>query len=129
MNRDSLFGILFMFFVYFIPFIYYKILIRYKLKEVGIDISFLNFRQNFIQFNEILFISYNNQKMNIISSKTSFPNPRTVLPISKIYITTSRKANFGFGEKFKGYIIYPRDTLKFYREIKQRIKASEQIGI
>ncbi len=99
--------IFFVLYVYVALFGYHKILIRYKLEKDGIGIYFLNYQQNFIKYSEILFLSINNQKMNIVSSKTSFPDPRTVLPISKIYITTNRKVKFAFTEKFQGYVIYP----------------------
>jgi hypothetical protein len=126
---EVLFTPFFVLYVYVALFGYHKILIRCKLEEDGIGIYFLNFRQNFIKFNEVLFVSINNQKINIVSSNTSFPDPRTVLPISKIYITTNRKVKFAFTEKFQGYVIYPRDTLNFYREIKQKMNLPNQTEI
>ena len=126
MSSESIKIILLVFLLYSLPFIYFKLLVKYILTKDGIDISVFGFHQDLVKYSEILAISLNEKKISTISRHTSFPDPRRILPIMSIYITLNRKFNFGFGEKYKGIVIYPRDTLNFYREIKQKIKTLEQ---
>lgn len=106
-------------FVYMGIFVYLKALLRYKLTNVGIEISFLGIEREFIRFDDIISVDLNSVKDSQLHELTKFINMS--LPIPRILIIVNRNHDYGFGQIYTGFSIYPWDKKDFYQKISMKI--------
>jgi hypothetical protein len=119
MQKEFYYMICLIVFTYVGIFIYLKILLKYKLTDMGIVVSFVGLEREFIRFDDIISVSLSSVKNAHLNELTKFVN--ISLPIPRILIIVNRNHNYGFGQIYTGFSIYPWNTKDFYQHILKKI--------
>jgi hypothetical protein len=119
MHKEFYYMLCLIVFVYIGIFIYLKVLLKYKLTDVGIEISFLGIEREFIRFDDILAVNLGSIPGDELQKSTQFLG--TSLPIPRILIIVNRNHDYGFGRIYSGFNIFPWKTKDFYQQILMKI--------
>jgi hypothetical protein len=125
MQKEFYYMICLIVFTYIGIFFYLKILLKYKLTDTGIEISFLRFEREFIRFDDIIFVSVSSVKNDQLNRSTKFIN--ISLPIPRILIIVNRNHKYEFDQIYTGFSIYPWNIKEFYQHILKNIANTNEI--